>query len=544
MSKRIFLTTDETNFLNPRAGFFIPSFIPSIPRDEIPKIARYFLEKLLFYNIPHKNGEVFHCIYGLRKIEAILLNTGLDCKVYSPQVIDDYFEEASVFGVYSMDPLGIGPVTSTLQGLFGHRRYNVLGDPEYYEPSYTSLKFKELIDNLKQYNKPILVGGSGAFQFDLLPNAQEELGIDCVVIGDGEFEGVDIFRKAIAGEKLPKVIRTKKIHYEAEIPTIKNPVSWGLVEISRGCDRACRFCEPSLKQFRWLPVAQIIEEAKINVQASTEVCLLSEDVFRYGTEPKEWVPNWSLVNLVKEVKKVPGVKSISLSHACLASALAAPEQIEALRDELNLSLNNYSGVQPGIETGAIHIIKEFMPYKAAPFDPEQWHDIVVDGWKLLTKNYLYPAATLLVGLETSEEDMQETLSLMKKVSKYPGMFWPLFFSSLGTMREKHRFFVDWTQMSDSVQELYILAIKHMLTQSEKMHQHLFGTSLGARLFNHFSTVVGTTIIDRLEGDGFNKGQKQIFTFAKTFVRNFVHYSAEKIKLRGYKSKFHGDVKET
>ena len=542
MSKRIFLTTDETNFLNPKAGFFIPSFIPSIPRDEIPKIARCFLEKLLFYDIPHKDGEVFHCIYGLRKIEAILLNAGLDCKVYSPQIINDYFEEASVFGVYSMDPLGIGPVTATLQGIFGHRRFNVLGDLDYYEPSYTHIMFKELIENLKQYNKPILVGGAGAFQFDLLPNAQEELGIDCVVIGDGELEGVDIFRRAVAGEKLPKVIHTKKIHYEANIPIIRNPVSWGLVEISRGCDRACRFCEPSLKQFRWLPVSQIIEESKINIRAGTEICLLSEDVFRYGTESREWVPNWGLVNLIKEVKKLPGLKSISLSHACLASALAAPEQIEALRDELNLSINNYSGVQPGIETGAIHIIKEFMPYKTAPFDPEQWHDVVVDGWKLLTKNYLYPAATLMIGLETSEEDIQETISLMKRITKYPGMFWPLFFSSLGTLKEKHRYFVDWTQMSDSAQELYILAIKYMLSQSEKMHQHLFGTSFGAKLFNHFSSIIGRTIIDRLDGDGINKGQKAILKFAKTFVKNFVYYSAETIKTRGYKSKFHGDIK--
>ena len=542
MPKTIFLTTDETNFLNPKAGFFIPSFIPSIPRDEIPKIARYPLEKLLFYKIPHKEGEVFHSIYGLRKIEAILLEAGLDCKVYSPQVINEYAEEASVFGVYSMDPLGIGPVTSTLQGLFGHRRYNIYGDREYYEPSYTYLKFKELINNLKELEKPILVGGSGAFQFDLLPDAQEELGIDCVVIGDGELEGVEIFKRAIAGKKLPKVIHTKKFPIDVDIPTIKKPVSWGLVEISRGCDRACRFCEPSLKQFRWLPTSHIIEEAKINLQVGTEVCLLSEDVFRYGTKPKEWVPNWGLVNLVKEVKKIPGLKSVSLSHACLASAIAAPEQIEALREELNLSLNNYSGVQPGIETGAIHIIKEFMPYKTAPFDPEQWHDIVVDGWKLLTKNYLYPAATLMIGLETSEEDIQETISLMKRITKYPGMFWPLFFSSLGTLKEKHRYFVDWTQMSESAQDLYILAIKYMLSQSEKMHQHLFGTSFGARLFNHFSSIVGRTIIDRLDGDGFMKGNKDILKFAKTFIRNFVHYSAEKIKLRGYKSKFHGDVK--
>jgi len=539
---QIFLTTDQTNFLNPKAGFFIPSFIPSLPRDRIPKIARYPLEKLLFYDAPHKDGEVFHAIYGLRKIEAILLEAGLDCKVYSPQVIEEYADKSEVFGVYSMDPLGIGPVTATLQGIFGRPQYNILGDQDYYEPSYTHLYFKELIERLKPYNKPILVGGSGAFQFDLVPDSVEELGIDCVVIGDGEIEGVNIFKKALAGEELPKLIHTKRLPYEVNIPTIKKPVSWGLVEISRGCDRACKFCEPALKQFRWIPVSQILQEAKMNLQCSPEVCLMSEDVFRYGTEPRQWVPNWGLVNLVKEVKKLPGLKSISLSHACLAAALAAPEQIESLSAELNLSKENYSAVQPGVETGAINLIKEFMPYKAAPFDPEQWHEVVVDSWKLLAKNYIYPAATLVIGLDSKEEDIQETISLMKKITKYHGMFFPLFLQPLGTMRERHRYFVDWSQMSPSAQELYILAIKYMLSQSEKMHQHLFGTGFFARAFNHFSAIVGRSVIDRLGDEGFSKGKKNIIKYGKKFLKNLVSYSAEKLKVSGEKSEFHGKVK--
>jgi radical SAM superfamily enzyme YgiQ (UPF0313 family) len=544
--KKIFLTADETNFLNPAAGFFIPGFIPSIPKDEVPLIVRYPIERFLFYRIPYKrDGEIFHCAYGLRKIEAILLNAGLDCKVYSPQVIEKFSDNAALFGVYCMDPLGIGPVTSTLQGIFGDRRYNIYGDPNYYEPPYTHLKFKKLIEKLKRFNLPILVGGPGASQFDMLPMAQEELGIDCVVVGDCELEGPEIFRKALAGKKLPKIIHCKPIPQNVEIPTIIKPVSWGLVEISRGCDRKCKFCEPSAsKQFRWLPLSQIIKEIKINLRICSEICLMSEDVFRYGTESRQWVPDWGLINLIREIKKLPGLKSIALSHACLASALAAPDQIEALREELNLSKENYSAVQPGIETGSIRIVKEFMPYKAAPYDPEQWHDIILEGWKLLTKNYIYPAATLMIGLNDTEEDIQETISLMKKIMRYPGMFWPLFFSSLGTLKERHRFFVDWTQMSPSAHELYLLAIKYMLKQHEKMHQHLFGTSILGRSFNHFTATVGKTFIDRVESGKYSKGTKEIQTFGKLFLKNFVHHTSDNLKmtLKGYKTEFHGAVK--
>ena len=544
MTKTIFLTTDETNFLNPKMGFFIPGFIPSIPRNAIPKFIRHILEKYIFYKIPHKNGEVVQCIYGLRKMEAILLELGFQCKIISPQVIEEYADEAALFGVYSMDPLGIGPVTATLQGLFGDSRYNMLGDAQFYDPPYTHLKFKELIEKLRKFNKPIVVGGSGACQFDVLPEAQDELGIDLVVIGDVEKEAPDIFSKLLNGESMPKVIHCKHPPSEVEIPPIQKPVSWGLIEISRGCDRHCLFCDPQMKRFRWIPKSRIIQEARVNLRASSEICFMSEDVFRYGTKSGQWKPDWGLVNLVREVKTLPGLQSISLSHACLASALAAPEQIEALSEELNLSKENYTSVQPGVETGAVHIIKKYMPYKAAPFDPEQWHDIVVDGWKLLAKNYIYPAATLMIGLDDCEEDIQQTIAMMKKVTKYPGMFWPLYFSSLGNLREKHRFFLDWNEMSPSQQELYLLAIKYMMKQHEKMHTHLFGSNIIGKAINNFVSITGRTIVQRTESGDYVKGEKDIKAFIKLFIKNLVQQSREQFSygLRSYESTFHGKVK--
>lgn len=541
MKETIFLTTDETNFLNPNLGFFIPGFLPSLPREEIPKLIRYPLEKFMFYKIPHKTGEVFHCVYGLRKIEAILLEAGLNCKVYSPQIIEKYSEDAAIFGVYTMDPLGIGPVTSTLQGIFGDKRYNIFGDSKYYKPPYTCLLFQELIKKLKRFDKPIVVGGPGTCQFDLFPNAQEELGIDHVVIGDAELVASDIFRKMIAGKKIPKVVHCQKLPLEIKIPVIKKPVSWGLVEISRGCDRQCKFCDPTLKRFSWIPKSQIIKESKVNLRINSEICLMSEDVFRYGTKPRQWVPNWGFVDLIREIKHLSGLKTIALSHGTFAAALSAPDQIEALKEELNLSKENYASIQPGIETGAIHIIKEFMPFKAAPFDSEQWQEVVIDGWRLLAKNYIYPAATLMIGLNDSEEDVQETISLMKKITRYPGMFWPLFFSPLGTLKEKHRYFTDWTQMSPSVQELYLLAIKYLLNQSEKMHQHLFGTNHLGRAFNHFLAIFVKSIIDYVEMEKYTKDNWELKKITKTFIKEFVKYSRNQFSLLNYKARFHESV---
>jgi len=540
----VMLTADITNFSSPDIGFFLPSFFPGAPWGQIPFIVRYMLEKLMFKEPPTKNGVVYDCIYGLRKFEAILLQAGIDCAVYSPYNIEKYAEDAKVFGVSAMDPLGLGPVSVTSMGLFGDKKYNLTGDPASFIPPLSLVKFTELIQKLKQFDKPIIVGGSGSNQFELLSQEIDNLGIDCVFIGDAEVEGPLLIKKALQGEKLPKIVRAKNILKEVKIPTIAHPVSWGLVEISRGCDRHCKFCDPSVRQFQWIPIDRILKEIKVNLRVTKNVTLMSEDVFRYGTAQHEWVPNGGLVNLVKEVKKLPDIGSISLSHACLAAAYAAPEQIEALKEELNLSREHYSSVQAGVETGSIRLAAKYMPFKGAPFEADEWPEIVLQSWKLLTKNFIYPAGTLMLGLDDTEEDIQATIDMVKKLNKYPGMCWPLTFMPLGALRSQKRehFYTDWETMSPKAQELFLLCINHMLDQSEKSHEHLFGTQFHRRVLNHLGTLFGRVIVRAVEEKAYRKDRQRSYQqLGKITLREFVDYTARFLRMRGYKARFYSDV---
>jgi len=543
MKLEVMLTADETNFLNTEIGFFIPSFFPGVPWGQLPWVVRYTLERMLITKIPEREGRVYHAMYGLRKIEAILVEAGIKCGVYSPQSIESYGDKARVFGVSVMDPLGFGPVSVTSYSLFGNKEFTIGKDSSQFKPPLSVIKFRELIEKLKEFDKPIIVGGSGANQFELLPDEQDKLGIDCILIGDAEIEGPRIFKKALRGEKLPKVVKARHIPVGTKIPTIKYPVSWGLVEISRGCDRHCKFCDPSLKVFRWIPVSNIIKEVKVNVRLSGDISLLSEDVFRYGTAQHEWVPNWGLVNLVRRIKEVPGVKSIGLSHACLASALAAPEQIEALREELNLSKEHYTSVQVGVETGSIRLVAKYLPYKGAPFEPNQWNEVVLEGWKLLCKNYIYPAGTLMFGLDDTEEDIEETIKLVKKLNRYPGMCWPLYFMPLGALRSKRRenFYTDWEVMSPKVQELFILCIEHMLEQTEKMDEHIFGTKLYQRVLNYLGAIFGKFIVKSVEEKAYAKGRRDYIKMGKILINQFKEHTRYYLKTRNYKSKFYADL---
>ncbi|NVM27554.1 MAG: B12-binding domain-containing radical SAM protein [Candidatus Helarchaeota archaeon] len=540
----VFLTSDKAAFPKPDIGFFLPSFFPGAPWGQIPKIGQIALERIMFSKVSEKNGIVHECFYGLRKFEAVLLGAGIDCAVFSPYVIGKYAEDAKVFCVSAMDPLALGPVSVTSMGLFGNKEYNLTGNPDSFKPPLSMIKFKELIEELKQFEKPIIVGGSGANQFELLPQEIDNLGIDCVFVGDAEIEGPPLIKKALRKEKLPKIVKAKNIPKDIEIPTIVNPVSWGLVEISRGCDRHCRFCDPSIREFRWIPVENIVKEIKVNLRMCKNITLMSEDVFRYGTKQRQWVPDWGLVNLVKEVKKIPGVATVGLSHACIASALAAPEQIESLRDELNLTKQHYSSVQVGVETGSIRLVAKYMPFKGAPFEADDWPELVLDGWKLLCRNHIYPAGTLMVGLDDTDEDIQTTINLVKKLNKYPGMCWPLTFMPLGALRSKKRenFYTDWTVMSPKTRELFLLCINHMLDQSEKMDEHIFGTQFHRRVLNHLGALFGRVIVRSIETEAYQKGKHDYLKMGRIALKELVHYVSDYIRRRGEKARFYEEAR--
>ena len=133
----VVITADKAAFPKPDIGFFLPSFFPGAPWEQIPKVGRIALERLMFSKVATKDGVVKESFYGLRKFEAILSNAGIDCDVYSPYELDEA-ESPKVFCVSAMDPLALGPVSVTSMGLFGNKEYNLTGDPEKFKPPLSS----------------------------------------------------------------------------------------------------------------------------------------------------------------------------------------------------------------------------------------------------------------------------------------------------------------------------------------------------------------------------------------------------------------------
>lgn len=370
-----------------------------------------------------------HC--GQRKIEAALLNNGFtdnDVAVVSPEKLNKVVDkETQVLCITTHDPLGLGPASTTFSDLAG------------IEP-FTSFYFRRLINNpvIRRYGLKVIVGGSGAWQLTD-ERIMAKFGIDCVVVGEGERTAVKIIEKALNGKKLPFFVQGEVVPLD-EIPVIKNPTLNGIVEICRGCGRGCRFCTPTMLNFRCFPIEKILEEIRLNVDAGNGAVFHAEDVLRYNAD--DFIPNEEEVfRLFNEAKKIAGNR-ISFSHFAHASVASKPGLIERLSELLEVGSKEYPFIsgQVGIETGSTRIVSKYTKGKAKPFKPEEWPEMIIESHKILSDNIWVPAETVIMGLPGEKpEDIQKTIDLIHNLSEYKSLIVPLCFVPIGNLQGK-RFF--------------------------------------------------------------------------------------------------------
>lgn len=427
---KIVLTADRTLMSKYQGGIFL-GFSACVPKGLIPDFVYFslFCPSIEAY----ENGAAVFAPCGTRKIESALLNYGFkreDIIVAHPEHLDKTIgSNTKVLGITENDPLGIGPATTTFTQLFGGE-------------AYMAIKFKELLNHpsIKKFKPKIIVGGQGAWQLEN-EVLMKKLGIDCVVIGEGEKVVGELFEKAINGERLPSIVYGDVV-LEDEIPTIKNPTIHGIVEVARGCGRGCAFCIPTLQRFRCIPIKRILEEVKINLKAGEQPLLHAEDILRYKAKGLK-INKEAVIELFKTVKNYPGVKSVSISHFALSSVASAPDLVEEISRILKLGEESlWLSGQTGIETGSPRIIKDHMAGKCKPFKPEDWPNVVINAFEILSKNNWVPASTLVLGLPGEQEkDIDLTIELVKNLRKFKSLIVPLFFVSAGTLKNKGKSFM-------------------------------------------------------------------------------------------------------
>ncbi len=372
---------------------------------------------------------------GLRKVEAILMEEyGEDqVKVVHPESLHHWVgPNTKVLGINSMNPMGLAYVDTTYSSLVG------LGGE-----SINSAEFKHTVfhPSVLEHRPTILVGGGGSWQIDRT-DSYEELGVTSILMGECENIIVPTFRKAIAGEELPRVIKGGKPKLE-DIPKIRHRSTFGLVEIMRGCGRMCKFCSPTLRKRIDFPTEYVVEEVRRNVAEGSDIAMaVTEDVFLYKHLP-DFVPNReAIVDLFSRIAAVEGVKYIQISHASLVPAIHDEGMIEELteillprtlwrKDFFKNYREDFVSVEVGIETGSTRIMKDIMPNKARPYDIEDWPELVVQAVGIMNDHNWFPLATLMTGMpDETEDDTMATLELLDDLKDAKMFFTPLLFIPL------------------------------------------------------------------------------------------------------------------
>lgn len=448
---KVVLTSDRTLMSEYAGGIFL-GFSACIPRGLVPD---KFYFSLFCPSVPvNEDGSSKFAPCGLRKTEAILLNNGFtkdDVIVAHPDYLDKVVgENTKVLGVNETDPLGIGPATSTFTQLFS------------LDKAYMAIKFKELLNNpaVQKYKPKIIVGGPGAWQLEN-DQARHELGVDCVVVGEGEKVVKNLFDSAVVGAPLPEVVHGP-VAEEADIPIIENATIDGIIEIARGCGRGCAFCVPTMQKYRCLSIDHILKEVEVNLRAGRRPLLHAEDVIRYKAKGFE-INKDAVRELFETVAHHPGVTSVGLSHFALSSVDCAPDLIKDLSDILAVKRDgDWMSGQCGVETGSPRLIRELMVGKVKPFEPEEWPKVVVDAFKILNDNNWVPCATLIIGLPTeTEEDTQMTIDLVNKLHNYKSLLVPLFMVSEGGLKDKSQSFKI-ENITHKQSELFLTCWQHNL----------------------------------------------------------------------------------
>lgn len=377
-------------------------------------------------------GRPLQAPYGLRKVEAALIDAGFNAAVIDPDHLGRHIKSAKLLMVGHHDYFAMASPSVEWWLLTGREPVN--------RRSFLRLMRRPEIREAKLRGLKIIAGGPAAWQWLWNLEFLREFGVDTLVDGEAEKVVVELTEKALRGEELPIYVYVGP--HEApsinEIPDIKYASVNGLVEIMRGCPRNCKFCPVTLRPLRFYPLEKIEREFKVNASAGTTSCILhSEDVLLYGSRGLEPNPD-ALVKLHDTAKKY--FRTVTWSHVTLAGVKYAQERyglIAKLTEIVYDEHQRFLGVQVGLETGSMRLAKKIMPSKTAPYPVEMWPQIVEDSLAIMHEHRIVPALTLILGLpEEGEEDLAATVELLDRIKDYRSLIIPMFFVPMGALRDR------------------------------------------------------------------------------------------------------------
>jgi radical SAM family protein len=441
--KLIVLTAPLTESID-HAGYFIQMALASLP---------VWMEFVINNKYPtwrnverNPDGSARSMPAGVRLVEESLLQTFDEHDVVAcyPDDLNKFIgPNTRLVAVSTHNPLGVTFAAGVYTSMFGSSKEPI--NSRYAKELFARLKASPFRKNFK-----VVVGGSGGWQI-IQTNSFEALGVDCVVEGRSESpECLELFRKAVRGEDLPREISVAHPTQRDAILVPEHRTTFGVVEMTTGCGRRCQFCVPDLNPQIDIPKEKIMAAVRANArEGNPQISLATEDMFiwgQVGTDTPFFFPNReALLDLYSQIVNTPGIRWHLLSHCTMAPLVVDPTLIKRLSEILlpqspirlpALSTHpERRALSPliGLETGSVRMAKKIMPSKAVPFSIDDWPSVVLEGLRIANESNWFPVMTLMVGNPgETDEDCRATLDLLYEMERrglfailIPSIFTPL-----------------------------------------------------------------------------------------------------------------------
>lgn len=388
----------------------------------IPQAAmRYFLSP----SVPTDPfGRARSAPLGLRRIESSLLASGFsrdEIVVTTPEALDQMLGPwTKVVGVSSSDPLGYGMSNTTTTSFWGGELYT----------RYWMRKLLERIGRGKQrFGFKVVGGGAGAWQWRAYPDETADRVIDTIFDGYFEADGPDMIRGLMDGRLTGREIfgRMPKVD---QIRPIPGASCMGVVELSRGCGRGCRFCAMARVPMLHLPPEIICQDLRINRDAGVRAVVSgSEDFFRYGGTGVR--PNVdALCGLLEKMKAIEGLSFLQIDHANVSTVMQLSDtELRRIRDFMSWrEPTDFLWVNMGAESANGRLVAANSGGKIAPLNPDQWEEMIIGAGEKLSRTGFYGVFSLVLGLpgETTE-DIRRTRAMVNRLEAMRAVVFPIFY---------------------------------------------------------------------------------------------------------------------
>ncbi|MHC4759310.1 MAG: radical SAM protein, partial [Planctomycetota bacterium] len=366
---KVILVADRTLSANYKILF--EGIFATMQTTQVPEIAmRHFVSPRVSSD---GYGRAKTSPLGLRRLQSSLLKfTNLqqqDIVCTTPEALPALLGPwVKVVGFSSSDPLGMGMSNTTTANFW---------KGELYTRHWTIRMLKVLLEAKIKYDFKVVAGGAGAWQFK---SYGEKITQECVdIIFEGYFEniGPKLFEDIVNNGQTENYYCEKTSCVERVQP-ITDASMLGIVEMSRGCGRGCKFCSMAGKKMEHLPADTILSDLETNVSNGiNSVVNGSEDFFRYGSNGLK--PDFDkLQNLLQQIRKIEDLSFMQIDHANVTSIMQlTDEQLREIRELLTWEKRtDYLWVNMGVESANGNLVSSNCPGKVSPFRPEDWDQIV------------------------------------------------------------------------------------------------------------------------------------------------------------------------